>query len=239
MDLSVIIPVYKEANGISATLEALAGLAIPLSHELIVVDGEPAQTTIRFLQNRADRFPGLRLLSSTGGRGPQMNAGARAAQGQLLLFLHADTRLSRAGMHALAERWEARTSGIFCGAFDLAIDDPAPWFRIIERTASFRSRCFRMPYGDQAIFISKILFERVGGFPAVPLMEDVGLMQQLRRQRIRPLFLRPPALTSARRWHSNGVFRTTLRNWILILRYLGGAAPEQLARIYYPGRFDC
>ncbi len=232
MQLSIIIPVYRETQRISKTLKSLLDLSIPIPFEILVVDGEPTATTLKYLKSQPDVDPGIRLIKSALGRGTQMNAGARISKGKLFFFLHADTRLDQPGMDALLQAWQHSVPARVCGAFDLTIDSPKPWFRVIEKTASFRSRLTGIPYGDQGIFISRTLFERVGGFPDVPLMEDVGLMSAVKRTKIRPMFLDYKILTSARRWETQGLAYTTLRNWIFILLYLLGVSPEKLAAWY-------
>ena len=232
MQLSVIIPVYKETQGISRVLNTLLALSIPFSCEILVVDGEPEATTLKYLGSRGYADPRIRQIKSGRGRGTQMNAGAAASCGRLLFFLHADTCPDQPGMDALFQAWQRSDSALFCGAFDLAIDSPKPWFRIIERTASLRSRLTRIPYGDQGIFISRSLFKELGGFPDEPLMEDVGLMSSVKRAGVRPLFLDHKILTSARRWETQGVIYTTLRNWILISLYNLGVPPGKLESWY-------
>ncbi len=175
----------------------------------------------------------IRRLTSDRGRGPQMNAGARAAKGDLFFFVHADSRPDPAGIREMTEAWQASNSALFCGAFDLAIDSNRPVFRIIERTASLRSRLTQVPYGDQGIFISRALFEAVGGFPDQPLMEDVGLMSAVKKTGIRPVILSQKILTSARRWTTRGIVKTTLSNWMFISLYALGVPPEKLAEWYY------
>lgn len=239
MELSVIIPVYRETACILPTLTHLLSLDLGPDSEVIVVDGEPDRTTLRFLETSAlfQQFSGpddmsVTLMASSPGRGIQKNAGAAAARGNLLFFLHADTRPDQTGMDGMLNAWRNRASSRFCGAFDLAIDSPKPWFRLIEKTASLRSRLTRIPYGDQGIFISRPLFDAIGGFPKVPLMEDVGMMAAVKRMGVRPLFLDQSILTSARRWETRGVFRATLRNWILISLYLMGVSAQRLAKFY-------
>ena len=232
MQLSIIIPVYKEKKGILNTLARIMSLSIPLSFEILVVDGEPGAGTLSYIASQRDLPSVVRPVASPRGRGTQMNAGAASARGDLLFFLHVDTCPDQAGMDKLARAWQAADPSRFCGAFDLAIDSPEPWFRVIEKIASARSRLTRIPYGDQGIFISKRLFLRVGGFPDVPLMEDVGLMAGIKRTVIRPVFLDHPIRTSARRWQTQGVVYTTLRNWVLICLYLIGVPPEKLAKWY-------
>lgn len=233
--LSIIIPVYREARGIRATLSALAGLGPDCGCEIILSDGEPCASTLAAVREPLEPCPGLVPVQSPKGRGPQMNAGAGAARGELLLFLHADTRLDPRGIAEMIRRFRQSQRGggrEFCGAFDLAIDGRAPCFRIIEKAASLRSRITRIPYGDQGIFISRQLFWDLGGFPDWPIMEDVGLMQKIKRRGIRPVFISHAATTSARRWHTEGLLFTTLRNWTLISLYTLGASPLRLQRFY-------
>jgi len=232
MELSIIIPVYKESRTIHHTLAHLFSLGIPQAFEVVVVDGEKALSTLRALEKTPGLPPQVRPIPSARGRGLQMNAGAVAARGDLFFFLHADTRLDQAGMDEMLAAWHSRRSSRFCGAFDLAIDSPKPWFRLIEKTASIRSRLTRLPYGDQGIFISRHFFSALGGFPRVPLMEDVGLMTAVKHTGARPLFLGRHIRTSARRWNRQGVVFTTLRNWTLICLYGLGVSPHRLDRFY-------
>jgi len=235
MELSIIIPVYKESQIIGNTLDHLFSLAVPLAFETIVVDGEASRSTLNAIIKTDARRPEpsrLILLPSPKGRGTQLNTGAAAARGHLFFFLHADTRLDQAGMDQMVAAWQGRKSSRFCGAFDLAIDSPEPWFRLMEKTASLRSRLTRIPYGDQGIFISRHLFEAIGGFPQVPLMEDVGLMAAVKKEGGRPLFLDRHIRTSARRWKRQGVIFGILRNWLLIGLWAIGVSPHRLDRFY-------
>ncbi len=232
--LSIIIPVFQESAVISNTLQGLAALKIPLPFEIIICDGEGCHSTLAHL--RQDH-PGLgclplKLIGALPGRGPQLNAGARAAQGDLLLFLHADTRLDQKGLDLMIQAWQNQEETFFCGAFDLSIDSEKKIFRLIEKTASLRSRLLKIPYGDQGIFMTRQLFERVGGFPPTPIMEDVGIMSKIKKIDITPRFLDHSITTSARRWEDQGILYTTLRNWGLILLYLLGISPGRLARYY-------
>lgn len=232
--LSIIIPVFQESAVISNTVQGIAGLKIPLGFEIIISDGEACQSTLAHLrQNPAGWgcLP-LKLIGALPGRGPQLNAGARAAQGDLFLFLHADTRLDQKGLDLMIQTWQDQEETFFCGAFDLSIDSEKKIFRLIERISSLRSRLFKIPYGDQGIFMSRQLFERVGGFPPTPIMEDVGIMSKIKKAAIAPRFLDHAITTSARRWEEQGVLYTTLRNWGLILLYRLGISPRRLARYY-------
>lgn len=223
MRLSIIVPVLNEAGGIAAALDALAGLRAA-GHEVIVVDGGSTDGTPDFAAPRADR-----VASAPRGRASQMNAGARFANGDVLLFLHADTRLparaDRAVLDGLAGRGRA------WGRFDVRIDTRHPLLRVVASFMNLRSRWTGIATGDQAIFVRRDAFAAIGGFPPVALMEDIALSAALKRVSP-PLCLRDHVLTSGRRWESRGVVRTVLLMWWLRLRYFLGASPERLAEIY-------
>ena len=219
--LSIIIPVYGEEQELRRAIKALNRLEFPWPWELIISQGHSEK---RKIPPPPSRIP-LTLVHSPKGRGIQMNQGARKARGDVLLFLHVDTLLDQKGADLLAREIDSQT--MVCGAFDLAIDAPERIFRIIERTASWRSRITRLPYGDQALFFSRSIFKAVGGFPPFPIMEDVGIMQAVKKQGLRPRILPHAVITSARRWQREGVIYTTLRNWSLILLYGAGVAPDR------------
>jgi rSAM/selenodomain-associated transferase 2 len=212
-----VIPALDEAAGIAATVVSALE-----ADEVVVVDGGSADDTAGVA-----RRAGARVLSSPRGRGVQLHAGARAADGEWLLFLHADTRLDP-GFAAAVRTLPAEIVG---GAFTLRIDAPGRGFRLVERAVAWRSRARRLPYGDQAIFARREAYERAGGFPALPLMEDVAFVRGLRR--LGPLAILPHAAhTSARRWHRHGLVGTTVRNWALLTAYTLGVPAERLARFY-------
>ena len=226
---SFIIPVLNEADVINSLVGHVRSLERAGEEEVIVVDGGPFGDTIKAIADK-----GVRRLSSERGRARQMNEGAAAARGRYLIFLHADTRLPR---EALVLIEEAMTAGdIAGGAFDLRIDSSRLSLRLISRIASLRSRSTRIPYGDQAIFIRKEAFDRIGGYPLVPLMEDVALMRKLKKAGDRICIIPEPVTTSPRRWEAEGIVYATLRNWFLIGAFLLGASPERLARYYRHGR---
>ena len=180
--------------------------------------------------SRAVLHPGIRCIRAPMGRAVQMNAGAAAATGAMLIFLHADTRLPRTALnlidHAMAEQT------LIGGAFDLRIDTERPLLRLIAAVASLRSRLTRIPYGDQAIFIRRRAFHQIGRFPEIPLMEDVALMRRIKKTGGRICFIPEPVITSARRWEREGVIYGTVRNWLLLSAYTLGVAPDTLARYY-------
>ncbi len=220
--LSIIIPVLDEAATISARLAALQALR-QRGAELIVVDGGSRDGTGDLARAAVDRF-----LVTVRGRATQMNAGAGTSQGGVLLFLHADTTLP-AQADALIQRAVAR--GALWGRFDVTIDGRHRLLRVVERMMNLRSRLTGITTGDQAIFVRQDVFARAGGFPELPLMEDIALSRRLLRL-ARPACLRARVLTSGRRWEKNGVVRTILLMWSLRLRYFLGADPARLAVRY-------
>jgi len=220
--ISVIIPTLNEESNLRAVIDDLVGLE---NIETIVVDGGSSDGTCAVAASC-----GVKLIETARGRAIQMNEGARAAKGDILLFLHADTRLPH--NWARLVRDELTKAGTAAGAFELAIDGNMRGLRIIERMANLRARWLQLPYGDQAIFLNAALFRSVGGFSDLPIMEDFEFIRRLRvHGRIRTVPSR--ATTSARRWQDLGVWRTTLINQTLIIGYLMGISPKFLARVYY------
>ncbi|RPH65281.1 MAG: glycosyltransferase [Burkholderiales bacterium] len=220
--LSVVVPTLDEAGWIEDTLQVLAPLRAR-GHEVIVADGGSSDATRALCRRRADA-----VVEAPRGRAAQMNAGAAAACGDVLLFLHADTRLPpQADTLVLA----AVAAGAMWGRFDVHIAGRSPMFPLIAAAMNWRSRVTGIATGDQAIFVGRDAFERCGGFPAQPLMEDVEISRRLRAI-ARPACLRVRVLTSGRRWDRDGVWRTILLMWQLRWRYWRGASPEALARAY-------
>ena len=220
--LSIVMPVLDEADGIQATLAALAPLRAR-GAELIVVDGGSSDATLALAAPLADV-----LLAAPQGRARQMNAGAARAQGDALLFLHADAVLPP-GADALIQ--QALAGGAVWGRFDVRISGRPRLLRLVAWLMNLRSRCTGIATGDQAMFVQRELFLRVGGFPDQPLMEDIALSRRLRAV-ARPACLRPRATTSGRRWESRGVWRTIFLMWRLRWRYWRGEPAETLARAY-------
>jgi len=226
---SFIIPVLNEADAINPLIVHLQSLPGSGESEVIIVDGSPDGDTVR-----AIKHDGVRRLVSESGRARQMNRGAEDAAGAYLIFLHADTRLPSSALTLIEQVMaDKEISG---GAFDLRIDSEKASLKLISRVASFRSRLTRIPYGDQAIFIRKDVFNRLGQYPAVPLMEDVALMRHIKKAGRRIHIIPECATTSPRRWETEGIVFTTLRNWFLISAYLLGMAPDRLQRFYRHGR---
>jgi rSAM/selenodomain-associated transferase 2 len=221
--LSIVVPVLNEAPGIEQALRALQPLRSS-GHEVIVVDGGSSDGSARLAAALADR-----VLNAERGRAHQMNAGAQAACGDVLVFLHADSRLPEAAAELVLEGL-ART-GRAWGRFDVCIDGRHWLLRLVSALMNLRSRLTGICTGDQAMFASRELFLSVGGFPPIALMEDITLSRKLRRVS-RPLCVATAVRTSARRWERDGVVRTILLMWWLRLRYFFGASPSRLARIY-------
>jgi rSAM/selenodomain-associated transferase 2 len=221
--LSIIMPVLNEGNGIAAALDALVDLRA-LGTEVIVVDGGSRDGTVQRARLGADL-----VISAPRGRALQMNAGAATAAGNVLLFLHVDTRLPADadyivlnGLHRSGRAW---------GRFDVAIEGRNPLLAVVATFMNIRSRLTGIATGDQAIFVRRDAFQSAGAFAAIPLMEDIAFCKRLKRVS-RPLCLRERAVTSGRRWETNGVVRTMLLMWRLRLAYFFGADPQALARQY-------
>lgn len=221
--LSIVVPALDEATGIGATLAALQEMR-GRGVEVVVVDGGSADGTGEVAAPLVDR-----VIRAERSRARQQNAGAAAAAGEVLLFLHADTRLpadaDRAVLDGLAR------SGRGWGRFDVRLSGGHPALRVVERMIGWRSRATGIATGDQAIFVRRAWFRRAGGFPDIPLMEDVALSKALRRIG-RPLCLRERVVTSSRRWEERGILRTILLMWRLRLAYALGADPAAVAKRY-------
>lgn len=225
MRLSIIIPVLNEERTIAA---ALADLDRAEAGEVIVVDGGSTDRTAAIV-----RATSARLVASPRGRAAQMNAGAREAAGDVLLFLHADTKLPAGASRDIRECMaDTRCVG---GRFDIRLDSPRPLLRLVGRMISLRSRLTRVATGDQAIFARRAVFERLGGFPEIPLMEDVAFSRALKKAG-RIACLRARVTSSARRWEKHGAVRTILLMWALKLLYLAGVPPARLKRLYGDAR---
>jgi len=222
--LSIVVPALNEAVNLTGLLPELAR-GCP-GAEIVVVDGGSRDETAAV----AARQAGVRLVTGARGRARQMNAGARAAAGDVLLFLHADTRLP-AGAAAALERALAEP-GVVAGRFDVRFDNPRPVFRMVAWFMNARSRASSICTGDQAIFVRRSDFDAVGGFPDIPLMEDIELTRRLKR-RGRLAALRLRVVTSARKWEREGPLRTIGLMWALRLLHFCGVAPARLHRWYY------
>ncbi len=221
--LSVVIPALNEAAGISAVLHALAPLAAR-GAQLLVADGGSVDGTVTLAQ-----VGGAQVVHAPRGRALQMNAGAQQATGEVLLFLHADTRLPPDADRLIAQ---ALANGPqVWGRFDVRIEGQPRMLRVIAAFMNWRSRWSGIATGDQALFMTRAAFDAVGGFPVQPLMEDIEMSKRLLKLS-RPACLRARVVTSGRRWETQGVWRTVLLMWRLRLAYWRGAAPERLAALY-------
>jgi rSAM/selenodomain-associated transferase 2 len=220
--LSIIIPVYREPLEVGRCLAYLASCPRIRECEIIVAEGDDGAS-----MPPGDILP-LRIVRSPAGRGVQLDAGARAARSDALLFLHVDTRPPRAFVAAVRRALASHAAG----AFDLHIDSGHPIVRAISVVGMIRSRLTRGPYGDQVQFVRRDAYFSVDGFPHVPIMEDVALMDRMKRAGCSIAILRPPARTSGRRWEREGAVRTTLRNWRLMLAYRAGLSPATLRGRY-------
>ena len=222
--LSIVIPALDEAPNLSRLLPDLAR-GCP-DAEVIVVDGGSRDGTADVVA----RHPGARLLASERGRARQMNAGARAAAGEVLLFLHADTWLPEGAAAAIEDA--LADTDVVGGRFDVRFDSARAIFSLIAWFMNTRSRLTGIATGDQAIFVRRETFEALGGYQDIPLMEDVELSRLLKRHgRLRALPL--AVTTSARKWEREGALRTVLLMWALRLLYFCGVAPARLHRWYY------
>jgi hypothetical protein len=219
--ISIIIPGLNEAQRIGATV-AVAAAGAP--QEILVVDGGSSDRTV----DRA-REAGATVVISEPGRARQMNAGAAQAKGNVLLFLHADTELPQGYSTSVAE--QLSRAGVVAGAFRFAISDPFPGSKMVEWATNLRSRRLQMPYGDQGLFLRRSLFEELGGFADLPILEDYELVRRLRRFGRVNTVLQSVA-TSGRRWQRLGFVRTTLINAWVILGYHLGRPIEELAATY-------
>ncbi|HEX2210229.1 MAG TPA: TIGR04283 family arsenosugar biosynthesis glycosyltransferase [Longimicrobium sp.] len=221
--ISIIVPALDEAAGISDTLRTLQPLRAR-GHQVIVVDGGSADGTVPIARSLADE-----VIASAPGRARQQNAGAGAATGDVLLFLHADTQLPPDADRLVVDG--LTRSGRGWGRFDVRLSGRQPSLRMVERMMNLRSRATGIATGDQAIFVRRDWFVRAGGFPRIPLMEDVALSRTLRRMGP-PLCLRERVTTSSRRWEERGVWRTIVLMWRLRAAYALGADPARLAERY-------
>jgi rSAM/selenodomain-associated transferase 2 len=222
--LSIIIPVLNEAETLPALLADLQPLR-KRGVEIIVVDGGSSDATAGLARDGADR-----VLESAAGRARQMNAGAAVANGTVLLFLHADTRLP-GGVDARID--VALAQDHVWGRFDVRLSGGQLLLRIIERLMNWRSCLTGMATGDQAIFVMRNVFEQLDGYADIPLMEDLDLSRRLKKI-ARPACIDTPVITSSRRWEQNGILRTVLLMWSLRLAWFLGVSPQRLMRIYYP-----
>ena len=224
--ISVIVPAYREAGNINASIGRLRKLPGGEGVEIIVVDGAPEGDTTGAIGDAE-----VITATSEKGRARQMNKGAEVATGDIFLFLHADTALPEGAFGMIREALD--DGELAGGAFGLRFDSERLSMRLISWTAGMRSRMTRVPYGDQAIFLRRKYFKEMGGYEDIPLMEDVELMRRIRRSGGRIIILGASAVTSARKYLRDGVFFSAARNIALRMLYALGVSPDRLAKIYY------
>ena len=218
--LSVIIPILNEAKILEKTLSRLQSELG--SHELIVVDGGSTDSSISIAEKYGKVVPSER------GRAKQLNIGAAVATGDILIFLHADIWLESGALAAVAT---ALSSGYVGGGFRQKIDGKSVLYRLIEMAGDIRGRYLKVFYGDSGIFLARTDFEKIGGFPEVPILEEMEFSKGLRRLG-KTTLLTPCIHISSRRWEARGIVQTTLNNWFITLLYFFGVSPEKLARLY-------
>ncbi|MCX8084278.1 MAG: TIGR04283 family arsenosugar biosynthesis glycosyltransferase [Calditerrivibrio sp.] len=223
MRISVIIPVLKEYDRVGY-FEALEKELVEHDVEIIVVDCEDGDNTISLI--KSDKV--IKILSPKG-RGEQINKGAEVAKGEILVFLHADSFISKGHILEIinnADRYDY-------GAFRLKIDHNKAIFRVIETMANIRTKLFRLPYGDQTIFIKKETLAKIGGVSSIKLFEDVDLVLRCRKQGLRFYFSNCYSYTSARRWLKKGIIKTSVKNLFFLTLFLFGKNPNKLYYRYY------
>ena len=228
--ITVIIPTLNEEQALPQTLAAIPALD---ELEIIIVDGGSTDRTISIAETFCTQVPTAKLVTSPAGRGRQMNEGAKASRGDALLFLHADTLLPT-NVQVVIESALADPA-VVAGRFDVCFDSPSAWGCMISTLMNWRSRLSGIATGDQAIFVRRHIFEQLGGFAEIPLMEDIELSRRLKR--VGPIAaLDEHVITSFRRWEQQGPLKTILLMWTLRFLYWVGVRPHQLAHFYHAVR---
>jgi len=219
--VAVIVPLLNEIGMLPVMAEQWRRLA---ADELLIVDGGSTDGSLEYLQGS-----GLRWLASGMGRAVQMNAGAAHSRSDIIVFIHADTSINSSRLSEVRQAFLDPET--VAGRFDIRLEGKQPLLRVVERLINWRSRLTRISTGDQAMFVRRDVFERIGGFADQPLMEDVELSKRLKREG-RIACLRQRVTTSGRRWEKQGAMRTILLMWWLRLLYWLGVSPERLAAMY-------
>ena len=220
-----MIPALHEADTINPIIGHIHDQEFCEDYEIIVVDGDPDGGTINAIQHGD-----VKTIISARGRARQMNTGAAIAGGDILLFLHADTRLPAGGLQKISSVMEQEQ--YVAGAFSLGIDSSRLSLRILSSIGSLRFRLTRIAYGDQAIFVRRNYFNEIGCYKDIPLMEDVELMQRIKKAGGEISIIADRAITSSRRWEAEGPIRCLLRNIIILNLYYIGASPHKLVKYY-------
>ena len=226
-NFSIIMPVYNE-NNINAQLDFIAGLKRIEEAELIIVDGENTNSTITKIDIKKINLD-LTLLNSEKGRANQMNFGTEHSNGDILIFLHADTKLPKNALSLIEKVLEINQAG----AFDITFDSNKWYMGLYAKFLSFNARLSKIPLGDQTIFIQKSYFNKIGKYTNYPLFEDVDLMRKIKRKRGSIKIIRTPNIASSRKWEKDGFIFVTLRSWFLSLLYYLGVSPVKLVNYYY------
>jgi rSAM/selenodomain-associated transferase 2 len=222
MKISIIIPVFNEEKALRSYLQQLR---LSENEELIVVDGGSTDETVAIAREFSDK-----VFSTETGRASVMNYGAERASGEILLFLHADCKLPENVFNIIKTRLSE--SHVAAGAFLLKIDHKGAGFRMIESVSNWRAKMTGLLYGDQGMFLKKDLFEKIGGFADIPLMEDIEISGRLKKEG-KIIFVSPPITVSPRRWVNEGIIYTTLRDWYIAFSYTFlKVSPEKLIKYY-------
>ncbi len=219
MDISIIIPVFNEKH-IKQTIQMIKNQNTSYNYEIIVVDGNNS-STINLINDSS-----VIKINSKKGRAVQMNEGAKYATSPILFFLHADNKIKYNTLDLICNE-KAKV-----GAFKLYIDSDKFYFRIIEKVVNLRSKITKIPYGDQGIFINKEIFNSIGRFSDLDIMEDVDLMDKVKKTGLHVKILNQSIITSPRRWQQEGVIYTTLRNWTIYTLYRLGVDSKKLVKFY-------
>lgn len=226
--ISVIVPVLNEYQGLQKLIEAVNSHSF---HELILIDGGSTDGTVNYLQSLSEQGM-VRFIRSEAGRAIQMNAGADVASGEILLFLHADTELP---LNAKPQLEKAYKSGMQWGRFDISLRANEPRFQsrlnLVARMMNWRSRWSKIATGDQAIFIKRSLFDEVGQYEQIPLMEDIAICKKLKKK-VTPTFIADKVSSDGRRWEQQGWLKTVCLMWCLRLGYFIGVSPQRLSQWY-------
>jgi rSAM/selenodomain-associated transferase 2 len=223
--ISVIVPTFNAGQTLARTLDALAAQRAALIREIVISEGGSDDETVTI----AEEY-GCKVVRASKGRGAQLRHGASVASGDWLLFLHADTRMTDNWADVVSEFATWPNAIQSAGVFRFRLDDERTRARLLEIVVSIRSRLLAMPYGDQGLFVSRQLYDEIGGFSQIPLMEDVDIIRRIGRRRL--TILPADAVTSADRYRREGYLRRSARNVVCLALYFLGVSPSRIARLY-------